>query len=71
MNLALSAVEARAQESNLYAYEMTPNLCARVGGAVVDNGPSSDGEVSKHHIYIYIYVCMYIAYVYRLWPVSK
>ena len=44
-------MEARDQESNLYAYEMTPNLCARGGGAVVDNGSSSGGEVLKYHIY--------------------
>ena len=43
-------MEARDQESNLYAFEMTPNPCARDGGAVVDNGPRNGGEVS--HIYI-------------------
>ena len=59
------SMEARDQEYNLCAYEMAPNPCARGGGAVVDNGPSSGGEVSKYHIYIYI------AYVYRLWPVSQ
>ena len=46
-------MEARDQESNLYACEMTPNPCTRGGGVVTDNGPSSGGEVS--HIYIYIY----------------
>ena len=34
-------MEARDQESNLDAYEMTPNPCARGGGAVVDNPPST------------------------------
>ena len=45
-------MEARDQESNLYDYEMTPNPCARGGGVVVDNGPSSGGEVSIYQIYI-------------------
>ena len=44
-------IEARDQKSNLYAYEMTPNPCARGGGVVVDNGPSSGGEVSIYQIY--------------------
>ena len=48
----LGTMEARVQESNLYAYEMTPNPCARGGGVVVDNGPSSGGEVSIYQIYI-------------------
>ena len=56
-------MEARDQESNLHAYEMTPNPCARGGDVVVDNGPSSGWEVSIYQIYI--------AYVYRLWPVSQ
>ena len=55
-------MEARDQESNLYAYEMTPNPCARGDGVVVDNA-SSGGELSIYKIYI--------AYVYRLWPVSQ
>ena len=45
-------MEARDQEYNLYAYEMTPNPCATGGGVVVDNGPSSRGEVSIYQIYI-------------------
>ena len=40
-NFLPQSMEARDQESNLYAYEMTPNPCARGGGAVVDNGPST------------------------------
>ena len=57
-SLIVCSMEARDQESNLYAYEMTPNPNTRGGSAVVDNGPSSGGEVSKYQIYIR--TCTYI-----------
>ena len=37
MAATLYIMEARDQESNLYAYEMAPNPCARGGGVIVDN----------------------------------
>ena len=58
---ASPTMETRDRESNLYACEMTPNPCTQGGGAVVDNGPSSGGEVPN----------IYIAYMYRLWPDSQ
>ena len=45
------SMEARDHESNLYC-EMTPNPCTKGGGAVVDNGPSSGGEVLDIYMYI-------------------